>query len=208
MVTRDFVSSIYGKTQLEIVELREGSWFGELAGLLQTTAYFGLRAGKQKSKGEKLVLDGIEHAQLYELDMEVLREICADYPQFKTQIYVRDEVRHAYFKHIAQLKQGEFGYKMKILALEKQFTEDPFGPAASKGDSERSFDSEQGRDYTYQRARSHSKTLIATKLVDLRAKVSKLFGLHFAEETISAIINRVLIMHYGTRGLDPSAPRD
>ena len=47
MVTRDFVSSIYGKTQLEIVELREGSWFGELAGLLQTPAYFGLRAGKQ-----------------------------------------------------------------------------------------------------------------------------------------------------------------
>ena len=46
-------------------------------------------------------MDGIEHAQLYELDMEVLSEICADYPQFKTQIYVRDEVRHAYFKHIA-----------------------------------------------------------------------------------------------------------
>ena len=31
---------------------------------------------------------------------------------------------------------------MKILALEKQFDEDPFGPAASKGDAERSLDSE------------------------------------------------------------------
>ena len=91
---------------------------------------------------------------------------------------------------------------MKILALEKQSDEDPFGPGASF-EPARSFDSEQGRDYTYQRARSHSKTLIATKLVDLRAKVTKLFGTHFAEETISAIINRVLIMHYGTRGLDP-----
>ncbi len=52
--------------------------------------------------------------------METLKEICKNYPEFGNNVYVRGEVRTAYFKHLAMLRQGEFSYNMKVVEMEWQ----------------------------------------------------------------------------------------
>ena len=49
VLTRNFRSESYGKFQLEVVELPEGSFYGELCILLGNTAYFNLQIGAIKS---------------------------------------------------------------------------------------------------------------------------------------------------------------
>ena len=62
IITKSFHSPVYGRTQLEVVTLPEGSFFGELAAKLSAYTQFGLRAGSQLSKRvDKLYIDGIEH---------------------------------------------------------------------------------------------------------------------------------------------------
>lgn len=87
---------------IEVVKLPEGSFFGELPILLGITIYFGLRIDGRdpKSQGERIVRDQYEHGLLYELDKEPFLDVCRDYPDFKTDIYIRGEIRIAYFKHL------------------------------------------------------------------------------------------------------------
>ena len=122
MLTRTIDSKVYGQTELEVARLPEGSFFGELPGLLDIATHFGLKACQSKRKGEfsEVNRNDILYCEYYILDVHVLRALCKDYPRFCNQIYVRGEVRTAHFKHLAMLRQGEFSYKMKVLEVEKQ----------------------------------------------------------------------------------------
>ena len=122
LLTSDLVSDCYKRTRLEVATLPEGSFFGELPLLLGITVFFNLTAGPKdtKSPGEKIVRDRYEQALFYTIDKETLEEICSDYPEFKTMIYIRAEIRVAYFKHLNMLRKGEFGYNMKVLEIENK----------------------------------------------------------------------------------------
>lgn len=56
---------------------------------------------------------------IYELDSEVFRGIVKDYPSFTAHLYIRGELRTAYFKYLTSLRQSEYTYKMKIIEIEK-----------------------------------------------------------------------------------------
>ena len=45
-------------------------------------------------------------------------------------------------------------------------------------------------------------------MVALEKSVENLFGKNFAKDVITAILNRVMIMHNGMRNLDPTNPQD
>ena len=125
VLTKEFDSPIYGKTELDVAVFPEGSFFGELPGLLGIAPAFGLRSGeKRDKKGEKLIRDGIEYNMFFAYDHSDLRDLCKDYPEFGTHVYIRGEVRTAYFKHQSQLRIGEFTYKMKIIHLEGEIEKD------------------------------------------------------------------------------------
>ena len=63
IITKSFDSDAYGRTQLEVVILPEGSFFGELAAKLTAATQFGLKAGTQLNKKiDKLYIDRIEHS--------------------------------------------------------------------------------------------------------------------------------------------------
>ena len=63
VITKSFDSPVYGRTQLEVVNLPEGSFFGELATKLTAATQFGLKSGTQMDKRvDKLYIDGIEHS--------------------------------------------------------------------------------------------------------------------------------------------------
>ena len=119
-MTSNFDSEVYEQNKIEVAVLPEGSFFGELPTLLGIKVYFGLDVGARdkKAKGERLVRDGYEQSLIYELDKDTFLDICRDYPDFKTNVYIRGEIRVAYFKHLSQLRKGEFGYNMKILSIE------------------------------------------------------------------------------------------
>ena len=104
-----------------MVKLPEGSFFGELSLILNIVVFFGLRVGErdEKVQGERIVRDRYEQGLIYELDKEAFLDVCLDYPDFKTNIYIRGEIRIAYFKHLTQLRKGEFGYNMKVLGVER-----------------------------------------------------------------------------------------
>lgn len=99
----------------------EGSFFGELQCYLGIDAYFNLKtySSKKQKQAEKIIHEGTEYCQIYELEVDKFKELCNDYPEFGSQIYVRAEIRVAYFKHECQLKVGEFAYKMKVMQVEK-----------------------------------------------------------------------------------------
>jgi len=99
MLTREFSSDVYGTTQLECGILPEGSFWGELPCLLGITSYFSLKVNY--SRTEKIKIDGSEHCHIYYLEKEDFMDILADYPSFETSIYIRGEIRVAYFKHQA-----------------------------------------------------------------------------------------------------------
>ena len=121
MVTKDIKSSAYGDTQLEVVVLPEGSFFGELPAMLGIRSIFGMKT-VIKTKGDKHMVNGIEHTMVYELETEFFKELLNDYPDVKNSIYVKGELRTAYFKHLATLRQGEFGYNMKVVEMENQLS--------------------------------------------------------------------------------------
>ena len=118
----NFDSKVYKQKMIEVVKLPEGSFFGELPILLGITVYFGLRIDgrDEKSQGERIVRDQYEQGLMYELDKDAFLDVCRDYPEFKTDIYIRGEIRIAYFKHLTQLRKGEFGFNMKVLEVENQ----------------------------------------------------------------------------------------
>lgn len=63
IVSKSFHSEAYGRTNLEVVNLPEGSFFGEIAAKLTAATQFGLRAGTQLNKRvDKLYIDRIEHS--------------------------------------------------------------------------------------------------------------------------------------------------
>ena len=45
-------------------------------------------------------------------------------------------------------------------------------------------------------------------MVELHEKISELYGDSFAQDVTEAIINRVMIFHYGMRDIDPTMPND
>ena len=81
------------------------------------TAYFGLESSADQKKINK---SGAHSTQVYECDPGEFKEMCNDYPNFGIHIYQRGEIRLAYMKHLSQLRQGEYGYNMKILAIEQE----------------------------------------------------------------------------------------
>ena len=122
VLTRNFRSKYYGKFQLEVVELPEGSFYGELCILLGNTSYFNLQIGNTKSdqKDEGLVTkNGDSMAMVYSIEASAFKELCKDYPEFGTHIYTRAEIREAYFKHLAFMRCSEFSYNMKVIEIEK-----------------------------------------------------------------------------------------
>lgn len=72
MITKNIVSPAYGATQLEVVVLPEGSYFGELHAMLGIRCLFGLKT-VVKTKGDKHMVDGIENTMIYELDKNVFK---------------------------------------------------------------------------------------------------------------------------------------
>lgn len=125
-LTSNFDSAVYEHNKILVAKLPEGSFFGELPTLLGITVFFGLEVGARddKTKGERLIRNGYQQSLIYELDKETFLDICKDYPDFKTNIYIRGEIRVAYFKHLNQLRKGEFGYNMKILQIEKRIKDE------------------------------------------------------------------------------------
>lgn len=106
------MTKAYGNFSLEVAKLPEGSFFGELPLMLDITCYFQLNTGANKNEEEKMAL-------VYEIDAEIFKEILADFPDFASSLYIRGEIRTAFFKHLAQLRQGEYSYNMKVVEVEK-----------------------------------------------------------------------------------------
>ena len=166
ILTKEFHSPIYGKTELDVAVLPEGSFFGELPGLLGISPAFGLRSGeKREKKGEKLIRNGIEYNMFFAYDHTDLRDLCKDYPEFGTHVYIRGEVRTAFFKHQAQLRIGEYTYKMKIIELEAEIDRDRIFRVDSvdkRAESSINVDHEEdalndGKDVAYQSAKKKAK---------------------------------------------------
>ena len=205
-LTRDIVSEVYPKTTLQVVTLPEGSFFGELPMILGINTFFNLMVGPKDKKlpGERLMRDGKEQSLIYELEDEKFKDICTDYPEFKTMVYIRGEIRIAYFKHLTMLRQGEFGYNMKILEIEREIDEEREKllmldlPEKEKNLFQN----------TQELAREQAKLIIAKKLVLLRKKVTIQFGPKFAEDVVQCLINRVMIIHEGVKLLDPTKPAE
>lgn len=59
---------------------------------------------------------------------------------------------------------------------------------------------------TLTEAREQTKKIIAKKLIKLRKQVTDLFGPQFSEDVITAIINRVMVLHENVRVMDPCKP--
>ena len=55
----------------------------------------------EKAKSEKIVRDGYQQGLIYEIAGDTFKKICSDYPEFKTLVYIRAEIRIAYFKHLS-----------------------------------------------------------------------------------------------------------
>ena len=106
--------------ELDIVKLPEGSYYGELSILLGTTSPFKLKMGKNKKEdGETIVKNGHRMAMVYTLDGQIFKDLCTDYPELSSSIYVRSEIRRAYFDNLASLSKGEISYNMKVIEFEK-----------------------------------------------------------------------------------------
>ena len=201
VLTQNYRSQTYGKFQLEVVELPEGSFYGELCILLGNTAYFNLQIGAIKSdkKDEELVTtkNGVSMAMVYSIEASAFKELCRDYPEFGTNIYTRAEIREAYFKHLAYMRCGEFCYNMKVIEIEKSI-EGNFPDLQNENENEQK----------YEESRSQVKYIISEKLVKLAASLSERYGKNFSEEAIQAILCRVTIMHHGTREVNPADTAD
>ena len=97
----------------------EGSFIGELEVTLGTNSYFNLKTGENKRKDQDPTANN-NMAMIYSINAEPFKELCKDYPEFSYHVYIRSEIRLAYFKYLAHMKQGEFSYNMKIIELEKE----------------------------------------------------------------------------------------
>ena len=62
-------------------------------------------------------------ALIYEIDAEGFLDLVNDYPAFGAHIYIRGEVRMAYFKYLTALREGEYSFNMKIIEIEKHIQE-------------------------------------------------------------------------------------
>ena len=96
---------------IEVAVLPEGSFYGELPGLLNIRTYFSLKTKFDESQYKDKTTRQIEAeeylgAMVYTIDIDPFKELCKDYPEFGSHIYVRGEIRTAYFKHMSQIRQG------------------------------------------------------------------------------------------------------
>jgi len=97
VISRDFNSKAYGHISLDVAELPEGSFIGELELTLGTNSYFNLKTGANKRKDQDLTTNS-NMAMIYSINAEPFKELCKDYPEFSYHVYIRAEIRLAYFK--------------------------------------------------------------------------------------------------------------
>ncbi len=121
MLTYYFKSEAHGRYELDIMRLPEGSYYGELCILLGTASYFSLKItpNHKDKKSEPITKNGQRVSIIYSIDADVFKELCQEYPEFSNNVYVRAEVREAYFKHMANKSIGEYSYNMKVIDFEK-----------------------------------------------------------------------------------------
>ena len=81
VLQREFDSKAYGNACIDVVNLPEGSFFGELAVLLNLKAYFHMKAGSGKKK-KVLMRKGQQVALIYEIDAEGFLDLINDYPEY------------------------------------------------------------------------------------------------------------------------------
>ena len=60
-------------------------------------------------------------------------------------------------------------------------------------------------DETLKEAQELANSKIIRQLVELENKVNSLYGLQFSQDVIDAVINRIVMVHEGTRELNPMA---
>ena len=122
MLTYNFKSLSHGRRELDIMRLPEGSYYGELCILLGTASYFTLKItpNYKNKREEPITKNGQRMSIIYSIDADVFKDLCKDYPEFSNNVYVRAEVREAYFKHMANKSIGEYSYNMKVIDYEKQ----------------------------------------------------------------------------------------
>ena len=84
--------------------LPEGSFFGELPVMLNIFCQFTLKTAPKKSGKKQMLRQGHHMVLIYELESDVFRGIMTDYPQYASNIYVRAELRTAYFKYLTALR--------------------------------------------------------------------------------------------------------
>lgn len=58
-------------------------------------------------------------------------------------------------------------------------------------------------DETLKEAEELANTKIIKQLIELENKVNSLFGRQFSQDVIDAVINRIVMVHEGTRELNP-----
>ena len=88
--------------EFTIVVLPEGSFFGEVAAMLNTITIFGYKATSRTSQTDKYMIKGHEFVQIYECHNLVFQDILSEHPDFANSVYIRGEMRLAYFKDIAE----------------------------------------------------------------------------------------------------------
>ena len=189
ILVREFESKAYGSASIDVSILPEGSFFGELAVILNLKAYFGLNAGSGRKKKNKIV-KGAEMVFIYEIDAAEFIDILKDNPDFQSQVYIRAEVRMAYFKYMTSLREGEYAYNMKIIEIEKNIIEgirrsQPrdltdmekrlYGARIGQPDIElvqEQIDEEK----TFEEASESAQNKVIKLLVDLEFKTTQLYG--------------------------------
>ena len=100
--------------------------------------------------------------------------------------------------------------RSKSVGIKKMKSETPEMFKDSQGEKlSQVIDPEKDKEAMYlDDARQIAKKSIVEQLIELEEKVTALFGKNFAKDCVSAIINRVMIMHEGMRVLDPTNNKD
>lgn len=127
----------------------------------------------------------------------------------------------AYFKYLTALRQGEYSFNMKIIEIEKHIYEgirrsQPrewtemerrlYG--SSMPITQKSAPKEIDEDETLKEAEELANTKIIKLLIELENKVNSLYGKQFSKDVIDAVMNRIVMVHEGTRELNPMEYQD
>jgi len=106
------------EVRLNVVMLREGSWYGDYNILFKLKSTFELVAKRFKGKSiTKLANDKI---QIFSLKASKFLKICDEYPEFRRYCMMRANMRRAHFRQVFEENLHYFLLNRKLLVRHDQ----------------------------------------------------------------------------------------